>query len=50
MMFLAAVSMIVPSAFSRVFAPNEVIRQEQLLNIGIAVLLLVAMSFTFSFH
>ena len=42
MMFLAAVSMIVPSAFSRVFAPNEVIRQEQLLNIGIAVLLLVA--------
>ncbi len=42
MMFLAAVSMTVPSAFSRVFAPNEVIRQEQLLNIGIAVLLLVA--------
>ncbi|HSE33504.1 MAG TPA: calcium/proton exchanger [Pyrinomonadaceae bacterium] len=42
MMFLAAVSMIVPSAFSRVFAPNEVIRQEQLLNIGIAILLLIA--------
>lgn len=42
MMFLAAVSMTVPSAFSRVLAPNEVIRQEQLLNIGIAVLLLVA--------
>lgn len=42
MMFLAAVSMTVPSAFSRVFGPNEVIRQEQLLNIGIAVLLLVA--------
>ena len=42
MMFLAAVSMTVPSAFSRVFAPNEVIRQEQFLNIGIAVLLLVA--------
>jgi Ca2+/H+ antiporter len=41
MMFLAAVSMTVPSAFSRVFAPNESIRQEQLLNIGIAVLLLV---------
>jgi Ca2+:H+ antiporter len=41
MMFLAAVSMTVPSAFSRVFAPNEVIRQEQLLNIGIAVLLLI---------
>ena len=42
MMFLAAVSMTVPSAFSRVIAPNEVIRQEQLLNIGIAVLLLIA--------
>lgn len=42
MMFLAAVSMIVPSGFSRVFAPNEVIRQEQLLNIGIAVVLLIA--------
>jgi Ca2+:H+ antiporter len=42
MMFLAAVSMTVPSAFSRVFAPNEVIRQEQQLNVGIAILLLVA--------
>ena len=42
MMFLAAVSMTVPSAFSRVIAPNEVIRQEQLLNIGIAILLLIA--------
>ena len=42
MMFLAAVSMTVPSAFSRVISPNEVIRQEQLLNIGIAMLLLIA--------
>jgi Ca2+:H+ antiporter len=42
MMFLAAVSMVVPSAFSRVFAPTEVVRQEQLLNIGIAILLLLA--------
>ena len=42
MMFLAAVSMTVPSAFSRVLAPNEVIRQEKLLNIGIAILLLLA--------
>ena len=40
MMFIAAVSLAVPSAFSRVFAPTEVIRQEQLLNIGIAILLL----------
>ncbi|HEX3183806.1 MAG TPA: calcium/proton exchanger [Pyrinomonadaceae bacterium] len=42
MMFLAAVSMTVPSAFSRVFGPNEVIRQEQYLNIGIAIMLLIA--------
>jgi Ca2+:H+ antiporter len=42
MMFVAAVSMAVPSAFSRYFAPRGVIRQEQLLNIGIAILLLVA--------
>src|SRR5690349_22748429 len=42
MMFLAAVSMVVPSAFSRVFAPTEVVRQEQFLNIGIAILLLLA--------
>src|ERR1051326_5269410 len=42
MMFLAAVSMTVPSAFSRLFGPNEVIRQEQLLNVGIAVMLLIA--------
>src|ERR1044071_32288 len=42
MMFLAAVSMAVPSAFSRYVAPQGVIRQEQLLNVSIAVLLLVA--------
>jgi Ca2+:H+ antiporter len=42
MMFVAAVSMIVPSAFSRFVAPQGVIRQEQLLNVGIAILLLVA--------
>ncbi|MFL6256411.1 MAG: calcium/proton exchanger [Pyrinomonadaceae bacterium] len=42
MMFMAAVSMIVPSAFSRYVAPQGVIRQEQLLNVGIAILLLVA--------
>src|SRR5215203_832305 len=32
MMFIAAVSLAIPSAFSRVFAPTEAIRQEQLLN------------------
>ncbi len=42
MMFLAAISMTVPSAFSRVFAPQGVVREEKLLNIGIACLLLVA--------
>ena len=42
MMFLAAVSLAVPSAFSRYFAPEAIVREEQLLNIGIAVLLLLA--------
>jgi Ca2+:H+ antiporter len=42
MMFLAAISMTVPSAFSRLLAPGSVIRQTQILNIGIAALLLVA--------
>jgi Ca2+:H+ antiporter len=42
MMLLAAVSMGIPSAFSRNFAPQGVIRQEQLLNLGIACLLLLA--------
>ena len=42
MMFLAAVSLAVPSAFSRYFAPEGTVRQEQLLNLGIAGLLLVA--------
>lgn len=41
-MLLAAVSMAVPSAFSRQFSPEGTIREEQLLNIGIAVLLLLA--------
>ena len=42
MMLLAAVSMGVPSAFSRYFAPEGTIRQEEFLNIGIAVVLLLA--------
>jgi Ca2+:H+ antiporter len=42
MMLLAAMSMIVPSAFSRYFSPGGTIHQEQLLNIGIAVVLLGA--------
>jgi Ca2+:H+ antiporter len=42
MMFIAAVSMVVPSAFSRYVAAHGESRREQLLNVGIAVLLLVA--------
>jgi Ca2+:H+ antiporter len=42
MMFLAAVSLAVPSAFSRYFAPDTVIRQEKMLNLAIAGLLLLA--------
>jgi Ca2+:H+ antiporter len=42
MMLMAAVSMFVPSAFSRHFAPEGGVPQEQLLNIGIACVLLLA--------
>jgi Ca2+:H+ antiporter len=42
MMFLAAVSLMVPSGFSRTFGSQGVLREEQLLNISIAVLLLIA--------
>ena len=42
MMLLAAVSLAVPSAFSRYFSPTDTIRQEKMLNLGIAVLLLLA--------
>ena len=41
MMLLAAISLAVPSAFSRYFGPGETIREEHLLNLGIAVVLLV---------
>ena len=42
MMLLAAVSLVVPSAFSRYFSPADTIRQEKMLNLGIAALLLLA--------
>lgn len=42
MMLLAAMSLAVPSAFSRYFAPEETMRQEQMLNLGVAGLLLFA--------
>ena len=42
MMLIAVVSLAVPSAFSSFFAPEETIRQETLLNVGLAVVLLIA--------
>jgi Ca2+:H+ antiporter len=42
MMFLAAISLTVPSAFSRFFAPKETLREEALLNVGLAIVLLAA--------
>jgi Ca2+:H+ antiporter len=42
MMLLAAMSLAVPSAFSRYFAPEGTMRAEQMLNIGIAGVLLFA--------
>src|SRR5262249_53446055 len=42
MMLLATISLLVPSAFSRFFAPTETIREEQLLNLGISAVLLLA--------
>jgi Ca2+:H+ antiporter len=42
MMLIAAISLTVPSAFSRVFAPEETLREEALLNVGLAAVLLVA--------
>jgi Ca2+:H+ antiporter len=42
MMLIATISMAVPSAFSRFFAQAGPLRQEQALNIGIAILLLAA--------
>jgi Ca2+:H+ antiporter len=42
MMLVAVISLTVPSAFSRVLAPDETVREEALLNIGLAVVLLAA--------
>jgi Ca2+:H+ antiporter len=42
MMLLAAMSMGIPSSFSRYLAPDTFIREEQLLNVGIVVMLLLA--------
>jgi len=42
MMLIAVMSLAVPSAFSRILTPESMVRQEQLLNIGIAVVLFLA--------
>jgi Ca2+:H+ antiporter len=41
MMLIAVVSLTVPSAFNHFFSPDTMVREEQLLNLGIAVVLLV---------
>jgi Ca2+:H+ antiporter len=42
MMLIAVISLAVPSAFSRFFAPEETLREEALLNLGLAFVLLAA--------
>jgi Ca2+:H+ antiporter len=42
MMLIAAISLMVPSAFSRFFGAEETLHEEALLNIGLAVVLLAA--------
>ena len=42
MMLIAAVSLTIPSAFSRFFSTGELIREEGLLNTGLAIVLLAA--------
>jgi Ca2+:H+ antiporter len=42
MMFIAVISLAVPSAFSRFFSPEGTVREEEILNVGMAVLLLAA--------
>jgi Ca2+:H+ antiporter len=42
MMLIAAISLAVPSAFSRFFATGETMREESLLNVGLALVLLAA--------
>ncbi|HEX5094253.1 MAG TPA: calcium/proton exchanger [Burkholderiales bacterium] len=42
MMLLAALALTVPSTFSRFLAPQETVREETLLNLGLAVVLLLA--------
>ncbi len=42
MMLISVISLAVPSAFSRFFSPDGTIREEKLLNLGMAIVLLLA--------
>ena len=42
MMLIAVISLVVPSSFSRFFSSEATMRQEQFLNLGMAVVLLIA--------
>jgi len=42
MMLIAVISLVVPSAFSRLFSSDVIVRDEQLLNLGMVVVLLIA--------
>jgi Ca2+:H+ antiporter len=42
MMLIAVISLVVPSAFSRLFSSEVVVRDEQMLNLGMVVVLLIA--------
>jgi Ca2+:H+ antiporter len=41
MMFIAVISLVVPSSFNRLFGSGDILREEYMLNIGLAVLLLI---------
>src|SRR5262245_4365761 len=42
MMLIAVISLVVPSAFNRFFSPEATMRQEEFLNLGMVVVLLIA--------
>lgn len=42
MMLIAVISLVVPSAFNRFFSPEATMREEQLLNLGMVIVLLVS--------
>ena len=50
MMLIAVISLVVPSAFSRLFSSDVIVRDEQLLNLGMVVVLLIAYALYLVFH